>query len=93
MAYAAAKFTNSLLRALNGEKGVVVPTFVKSPLFESQGIDFFSSNIELGVRLFLLLSNSYSHLPMISPRVLKQSTVLVTSRLRRRSSLKLACLS
>jgi len=49
MAYAGAKFTNSLLRGLNGEKGVVTPTFVKSPLFEDQGIDFFSSNVELGV--------------------------------------------
>jgi len=48
MAYAAAKFTNQLLRALNGEKGVIAPTFVKSPLFESQGIDFFSSSVELG---------------------------------------------
>jgi malate dehydrogenase len=51
MAYAASKFTNQLLRALNGETGVVAPTFVKSPLFESQGIDFFSSNVELGVRI------------------------------------------
>jgi malate dehydrogenase len=49
MAYAGAKFTNSLLRGLNGEKGVVTPTFVKSPLFEDQGIDFFSSNVELGL--------------------------------------------
>ncbi|KZT55731.1 malate dehydrogenase [Calocera cornea HHB12733] len=48
MAYAAAKFTNSLLRALNGEKGVIVPSFVRSPLFEAEGVDFFSSNIELG---------------------------------------------
>jgi len=48
MAYAGAKFTNALLRGLNGEKGVVTPTFVKSPLFEDQGIDFFSSNVELG---------------------------------------------
>ncbi|KAL0948915.1 hypothetical protein HGRIS_009024 [Hohenbuehelia grisea] len=48
MAYAGAKFTNSLLRGLNGEKGVVTPTFVKSPLFADQGIDFFSSNVELG---------------------------------------------
>ncbi|EEB94126.1 hypothetical protein MPER_07111, partial [Moniliophthora perniciosa FA553] len=31
MAYAGAKFTNALLRGLNGEKGVVTPTFVKSP--------------------------------------------------------------
>ncbi|KAL0060778.1 Malate dehydrogenase, cytoplasmic [Marasmius tenuissimus] len=48
MAYAGAKFTNALLRGLNGEKGVVTPTFVKSPLYEDQGIDFFSSNVELG---------------------------------------------
>ncbi|EIN03963.1 malate dehydrogenase [Punctularia strigosozonata HHB-11173 SS5] len=48
MAYAGAKFTNSLLRGLTGEKGVVTPTFVKSPLFADQGIDFFSSNVELG---------------------------------------------
>jgi malate dehydrogenase len=51
MAYAGAKFTNSLLRGLNGEKGVVTPTFVKSPLFADQGIDFFSSKVELGVSL------------------------------------------
>ena len=49
MAFAGAKFTNALLRGLNGEKGVVTPTFVKSPLFADQGIDFFSSNVELGV--------------------------------------------
>jgi len=48
MAYAGAKFTHSLLRGLNGEKGVITPTFVKSPLFADQGIDFFSSNVELG---------------------------------------------
>jgi malate dehydrogenase len=50
MAYAGAKFTDALLRGLNGEKGVVTPTFVKSPLFEDQGIEYFSSNVELGVR-------------------------------------------
>lgn len=49
MAYAGAKFADALLRGLNGEKGVVTPTFVKSPLYESEGIDFFSSNVELGV--------------------------------------------
>ncbi|KAJ3794070.1 NAD-malate dehydrogenase [Lentinula aff. detonsa] len=49
MAYAGAKFTNSLLRGLNGEKGVITPTFVKSPLFADKGIDFFSSPVELGV--------------------------------------------
>jgi malate dehydrogenase len=49
MAYAGAKFTNALLRGLAGEKGVITPTFVRSPLFADQGIDFFSSNVELGV--------------------------------------------
>jgi len=49
MAYAGAKFTNALLRGLNGEKGVVTPTFVESPLYKDQGINFFSSNVELGV--------------------------------------------
>ncbi|KAJ7499690.1 NAD-malate dehydrogenase [Mycena latifolia] len=48
MAYAGAKFANLVLRGLNGEKGVVTPTFVKSPLFADQGVDFFSSNVELG---------------------------------------------
>lgn len=49
MAYAGAKFTDALLRGLNGEKGVITPTFVKSPLYEDQGIEYFSSNVELGV--------------------------------------------
>ncbi|KAF8340738.1 malate dehydrogenase [Cantharellus anzutake] len=48
MAYAAAKFTHALLRALNGEKGVITPTFTESPLFKDQGVSFFSSNVELG---------------------------------------------
>ncbi|ESK82860.1 malate dehydrogenase [Moniliophthora roreri MCA 2997] len=48
MAYAGAKFANALLRGLNGEKGVITPTFVKSPLFADKGIDYFSSNVELG---------------------------------------------
>ena len=55
MAYAGAKFTGLLLRGLTGEKGVVTPTFVKSPLFESQGIEYFSSNVELGVSDNLLV--------------------------------------
>jgi len=48
MAYAASKFTNQLLRALGGEKGIIAPSFVRSPLYESEGVDFFSSNVELG---------------------------------------------
>ncbi|OBZ66558.1 Malate dehydrogenase, mitochondrial [Grifola frondosa] len=48
MAYAGAHFTDKLLRGLAGEKGVVTPTFVRSPLYADQGIDFFSTNVELG---------------------------------------------
>ena len=50
MAYAGARFANAVLRGLAGEKGIVTPTFVKSPLFAEQGIEYFSSNVELGVR-------------------------------------------
>ena len=51
MAYAGAKFANALLRGLSGEKGVVTPTFVKSDLYADKGVDFFASNVELGVSL------------------------------------------
>lgn len=48
MAFAGARFTNSLLLAAGGKTGIVECTFVESPLFASQGCDFFSSNVELG---------------------------------------------
>ena len=48
MAMAGARFAESLLKAAQGEKGVVEPTFVDSPLYKDQGIDFFSSKVELG---------------------------------------------
>ncbi|KAG8968990.1 Malate dehydrogenase, cytoplasmic [Tulasnella sp. 419] len=48
MAFAAAKFTNLLLKALGGEKGLVTPTFVESPLYANRGVSWFSSNVELG---------------------------------------------
>lgn len=37
-----------MIRALNGESGVVEPTFVKSPLYEKEGVEWFASNVELG---------------------------------------------
>ena len=49
MAYAGAKFTNALLQGLEGKKGMITPTFIKSPLFVDQGVDFHPSNVELGV--------------------------------------------
>ncbi|RYP48196.1 hypothetical protein DL769_011230 [Monosporascus sp. CRB-8-3] len=48
MAQAGARFADSVLRAAQGEKGVVEPTFVDSPLYRDQGIDFFASKVELG---------------------------------------------
>ncbi|KAK3352904.1 lactate/malate dehydrogenase [Lasiosphaeria hispida] len=48
MAMAGARMANSLLRASKGEKGVIEPTFVDSPLYKDQGIEFFSSRVELG---------------------------------------------
>ncbi|KAJ2894290.1 malate dehydrogenase [Zalerion maritima] len=48
MAMAGARMADSVLRAIGGEKGVVEPTFVESPLYKDQGIDFFSSKVELG---------------------------------------------
>ncbi|KAL6231930.1 lactate/malate dehydrogenase [Aspergillus navahoensis] len=48
MAMAGARFADSLLRAAQGEKGVVEPTFVESPLYKDQGVNFFASKVELG---------------------------------------------
>jgi hypothetical protein len=48
MAMAGARFAESLLKAAQGQKGVVEPTFVDSPLYKGQGIDFFASKVELG---------------------------------------------
>ena len=48
MAMAGARFAESLLKAAQGQTGVVEPTFVDSPLYKDQGIDFFSSKVELG---------------------------------------------
>lgn len=48
MAMAGARFAESLLKAAEGEKGVIEPTFVDSPLYKDQGIDFFSTKVELG---------------------------------------------
>ncbi|KAJ3494212.1 hypothetical protein NLG97_g4232 [Lecanicillium saksenae] len=48
MALAGARMADAVLRAMGGEKGVVESTFVDSPLYKDQGIDFFASNVELG---------------------------------------------
>ena len=48
MAMAGARFAESLLKAAQGQKGVVEPTFVDSPLYKDQGVEFFASRVELG---------------------------------------------
>ncbi|KAF2154351.1 malate dehydrogenase [Myriangium duriaei CBS 260.36] len=48
MAMAGARFTESLLKAAQGEKGVIEPSFVDSPLYKDQGVEYFASNVELG---------------------------------------------
>ncbi|EDO15721.1 hypothetical protein Kpol_1073p7 [Vanderwaltozyma polyspora DSM 70294] len=48
MALAGSRFANSVLRGFAGEKDVVEPSFVDSPLFKSEGIEFFASPVTLG---------------------------------------------
>lgn len=48
MAMAGARFAESLLKAAQGQKGVIEPTFVDSPLYKDQGVNFFASQVELG---------------------------------------------
>ena len=45
MAMAGARFANSLIRAMNGEKGVVEPTYISSNIVP--GLDYFATNVEL----------------------------------------------
>jgi malate dehydrogenase len=49
MAWAAAKFTDALLRAMGGESGVIIPTFVESNLFADKVYPLLSSLIYLGL--------------------------------------------
>jgi malate dehydrogenase len=48
MAMAGARFAESLLKATQGQKGVIEPTFVDSPFYKDQGVEYFASNVELG---------------------------------------------
>ena len=48
MAMAGARFAESLLKAAQGQKGVIEPTFVDSPLYKDQDVTYFASNVTLG---------------------------------------------
>jgi malate dehydrogenase len=56
MAFAGARFADSLMKAINGAKGVVEPTYVQSDVMKTEGVDFFASNVELGVRMDISIS-------------------------------------
>ncbi len=54
------RFTESIIKAAKGEKGIVEPTFVYLPgvtggeaIAKETGVDFFSVPIELGVSRIL----------------------------------------
>ena len=49
MAQAGARFAGAVLDGLAGEKDVIECTFVDSPLFKDEGVDFFSTKVTLGV--------------------------------------------
>lgn len=48
MAQAGARFANSVMAGFEGEKDVIEPSFVDSPLYKSEGIEFFASPVTLG---------------------------------------------
>ncbi|CEP62174.1 malate dehydrogenase MDH1 LALA0_S04e09516g [Lachancea lanzarotensis] len=48
MAQAGARFANSVLQGLDGENDIIEPAFVDSPLYKSEGIEFFASPVKLG---------------------------------------------
>ncbi|CAI4034680.1 hypothetical protein SMKI_11G1290 [Saccharomyces mikatae IFO 1815] len=48
MAHAGAKFANAVLSGFKGERDIIEPSFVDSPLFKSEGIEFFASPVTLG---------------------------------------------
>lgn len=49
MAQAGAKFANAVLAGLAGEREVIENSYVDSPLYKSEGIEFFASPVTLGV--------------------------------------------
>ena len=49
MAYAAAVFTDSLLRAIGGQSGIIEPAYVDSPLYKKEGVEFFASKCVAGL--------------------------------------------
>lgn len=62
MAQAGARFAGAVLDGLAGEKDVIECTFVDSPLFKDEGVDFFSTKVTLGVEVSRLSTQSVKFL-------------------------------
>jgi hypothetical protein len=99
MAYAGFRFSEKLIRALNGQSGIVEPTFVYLPGIEGgaeiakiTGCDFFSVPVELGVSSLCLLLSFFCVLIYMNSRWVptKLSMSSRTQTAMRRSCLKLA---
>jgi hypothetical protein len=106
MAYAGAEFAAKILRAVNGEKGIVAPTYVSvaadtagsAALTKELGeeLAFFSSNVELGVCFQFTFPDAFCFLTRPAhgrPRVLPRSTPLATSLKLRKHLSRLLFLS
>jgi malate dehydrogenase len=48
MAHAGAVFANAVLKAANGTTGIILPAYVESKVGKTMGLEFFSTNVELG---------------------------------------------
>jgi malate dehydrogenase len=55
---AGARFADSLLKAIKGEKNIVEAAYVQSDVATKDGIDFFSTNVELGVCLISFVNHT-----------------------------------
>jgi hypothetical protein len=97
MAYAGAEFAAKVLRAVQGEKGIVAPSYVNLAADKSGGdalkkeigaeLDYFSSNVELGVSYLSgsRLSFTVSLTGACSLRVWLRFIPLAKSQQRRRN--------
>ncbi|KAI9844099.1 MAG: hypothetical protein M1837_005813 [Sclerophora amabilis] len=81
MAYAGFRFTEKVLKAVSGEKGIVEPTFVYLPgvdggdaIVKATGCDFFSVPVELGTSGALKAVNVLSNINDSEKKLLEACT-------------------
>lgn len=101
MAYAGAEFADSVIRAIGGQKGIVIPSYVNLAADTSgaeavnseigKTLQYFSVPVELGVcyRFFIVSVYFLTLLYFCSPTVLKKFIHSVMCQSTRRSLLLL----